>query len=170
VVFAGFSGWLVGAELEPTWTTLLMFAVILGGLLRTLSIALSHRAEIASWPPVGRGLLWGVLGTYTGWSSIAIWVNLTTALAGSGAPLTGPAGVAGQLAILAGATATAVAIVRWTAGLLPYAAAAGWALGTAALGALQAGETVLGTTAAGGLAVVLVVTAATRFPRHRGAS
>lgn len=166
VVFAGFSGWLVAAEVEPTWTTLVMFAVILGALLRAIAIALAHRAVIASWSPVGRGLLWGLLGTYTGWSSIAIWVNVATAFAGSGAPLTGPAGTAGQVAILAGATATAVAIVRFTAGLLPYAAAAVWALGTAALGAAEAGQPVLGLIAAGGLAAVLVVLGATRSRRR----
>jgi len=43
---------------------------------------------------------------------VAIWLNLTTALAFSGAPVTRTAGVVGQLAVLAGATATAVLDVR----------------------------------------------------------
>lgn len=125
------------------------------GLLRAMSIALAHRTVIACWPRVGHWLLWGLLGIYTGWSSMAIWVNLTTALAGSGAPISGVAGTVGQLAVLAGATATAVAIVRWTSGSLSYAAAVARALGTAALGATQAGEPVLGIAAVIGLAVVV---------------
>jgi len=45
---------------------------------------------------------------------MAPWVNLTTTLADSGAPVSGPAGVLGQLAVLAGATIAACAITRWT--------------------------------------------------------
>lgn len=170
VVFAGFSVWLIAAELEPLWSTVVVFAIMLAGLLRALAISLAHRAEIASWPWVGRGLLWGLLGIYTGWSSVAIWVNLTTALAGSGAPITGSVGVGWQLAILAGATATAVAIVGWTGGLLPYAAAVVWALATAALGATRAGQPVLAGGAAVGLVVVVGATAAALIRRRRSAS
>ena len=140
VVFAGFSMWLIAAELEPTWTTVVVFVVMLAGLLRALGIALAQQAVIARWSPLGRRLLWGLLGVYTGWSSIAVWVNLSTGLASSGAPITGPVGVAWQFAVLVGATATAVAVLCWTGGLLPYAAAVGWALATAALGAAGAGE------------------------------
>ena len=84
VVFAGFSAWLVAAELEPNWATLAVFVVMILGLLRALSVALTERNAIAAWPRLGRWLLWGTLGLYTGWSSIAIWLNLTTGLAGSG--------------------------------------------------------------------------------------
>ncbi|ANZ39664.1 hypothetical protein BBK82_30095 [Lentzea guizhouensis] len=76
-----------------------------------MRIALAHRAEIAGWSQGPQVLLWAVLGTYTGWSSVAVWVNLTTALTGSGAPIDGPAGVAGQAAVFAGATAIAVVLV-----------------------------------------------------------
>ncbi|MEV4916754.1 hypothetical protein AB0K47_08075 [Streptomyces tirandamycinicus] len=154
VVFAGFSCWLVAAEVAPVWGTVAVFAVMIAGLLRAMSVALEQQGAIAGWGPLPRGLLWWMLGVYTGWSSIAVWVNLTTALAGSGAPVDGAVGVAGQCAVLAGATATAVAVVVWTRGLLPYALAAGWGLLTAALGALGAGQPVLAGTAAAGLAVV----------------
>jgi len=156
VVVAGFSVWLAAAELEPIWSTLVVFVGLLAGLLWALRIALQHRAEIARWSGLGRGLLWGTLGFYTGWASIAIWLNLATGMAGSGAPLAGPVGTAGQLAVLAGATATAVALVRYTDGLLPYAAAAGWALGGAAVGAYDAGSLVLAGASAIGLLLLLV--------------
>ncbi|MBC8091531.1 MAG: hypothetical protein H7Y15_06245, partial [Pseudonocardia sp.] len=116
VVFAGFSLWIVAASVEPVWTTVVVFLAMFAGLLWALRIALAHRAEIAGWSRPGRALLWGTLGVYTGWTSIAVWVNLTTALSASGAPITGPVGVLGQAAVLAGATATAVAILRWTGG------------------------------------------------------
>lgn len=164
-VFAGFSVWIVAAAVEPVWTTVAVFLVMLACLLWALRIALAHREEIAGWSRLGRVLLWGTLGVYTGWSSIAVWVNLTTALAASGAPITGTAGVVGQVAILAGATATGVAILRWTRGLLPYAAAVVWAFTGAAIGAGAAGEPVLAMVAGAGLAVVVLATA--RLARHR---
>ena len=92
VTTVGFSVWLAAAELEPNWTTLVVFVVMLAGLLRALAYAMEQRAAIRAWSPLARGLLWGTLGLYTGWSSVAIWLNLCTALVGSGAPVTTPSG------------------------------------------------------------------------------
>jgi hypothetical protein len=162
LVFAGFSLWLVAAELEPRWATLVILLGMVAALLWALQIALAARAEIAGWPRVGRALLWGLLGLYTGWTSIAAWINLTTALAASGAPITGIAGVVGQLAVLAGATATAVAILAWTGGLLPYAAAVAWAFVGVAHGADRAGQPLLAGGALVGLVAVLATLAVLR--------
>jgi len=156
LVTAGFSLWLVAAELEPVWTTLVVFLGLFGCLVWALRVATRSRAEIAQWSPLGRALLWGAIGLYCGWTSIAIWLNLATAMVGSGAPLHGAAGTLGQLAILVGATAGAAALVRYTHGLVPYVVGAGWALGGAALGALAAGAPLLAGVAAAGLTVVLV--------------
>ncbi|MFP5284068.1 MAG: hypothetical protein ACLGIF_11535 [Actinomycetes bacterium] len=167
VVFVGFSVWIVAAELEPTWLTLVVFLVMLAGLLRALGLALQARAAIARWSRLGQFLLWGLLGIYTGWSSIAIWLNLTTALAGSGAPIVGPVAVVAQTAILAGATATAVAILRWTGGMLPYALAVAWAFVGAIIGASGAGQPLLAAAAALGLLVVAVALVVTRRQQAR---
>jgi hypothetical protein len=167
IVTVGFSLWLVAAELEPVWTTLLVFVGLFGSLLWALKIARQSRSRIAQWSLLGRSLLWGTLGLYTGWTSIAIWLNIATAMAGSGAPLTGTAGTLGQLAILLGATATAAAILRYTGGLAPYAAASAWGLGGAALGAYLAGAYLLAAVGAAGLTVVLVGFGAERFRRRR---
>ena len=165
VVFAGFTLWLLAVTfVDPDRLPLLIFLGMLAGLLVALRAALGDRAEIAGWSPLGRGLLWGVLGTYTGWSSVAVWANLTTALAGSGAPVTGTAALLGQLAVLAGATATAAAIVVWTRGLLPYTATVLWAFVGIALGTSAAGEPVLTAAAVVGLVVVAGLTAALRLP------
>jgi hypothetical protein len=155
VTCVGFSVWLAAAELEPNWTTLVVFVIMLAALLRALSYALEQRTAIQAWSPLGRLLLWGTLGLYTGWSSVAIWLNLTTALVGSGAPITTPAAVLGQAAILAGAVGTAVAITWFTRGLLPYVATIAWALGGVAVSTVQEGYPVLATLAGLGSGIVL---------------
>jgi len=76
----------------------------------------------------------------------------------SGAPVAGAVGVVGQLAVLAGATATAVLVLRRTHGLVPYAAAVVWALVAAVLGAAAAGEPVLAVAAGAGVLVVVATT------------
>ncbi|WP_435224462.1 hypothetical protein [Streptomyces sp. Tue6028] len=166
VVFAGFTCWLIAAEVEPVWTTVVIFAVMVIGLLKVLEIALRHRQGTARWPRPPRALLWWMLGIYAGWSTMAVWINLTTALAGSGMPITGPVGVGAQLLVLAGATTTAALVIRWTRGLLPYVLAASWALLTVAVGAGAADEPVLPTAAAVGLATTAAaaVTARRRWP------
>ena len=93
VTAVGFSVWLAAAELEPNWTTLVVFLIMLAGLLRAMAYALEQRAAIKAWSPLARLLLWGTLGLYTGWSSVAIWLNFCTALVGSGALVTTPAAI-----------------------------------------------------------------------------
>ncbi len=166
VVFAGFSLWLAAVVVEPRWTPVVIFVMMVVALLRALQVAIGARSEIAGWSRLGRGLLWVGTGVYTGWASVAVWVNLTTALADSGAPVTGPAGIVGQLAVLAGATATACAITWWSRGLLAYVAAATWAFVGAAIGASGAGEQLLVAASAAGVVALLAVTV-TRLVRVR---
>ena len=159
ILFTGFSVWLVASVVEPVWATLAVFLVMGLALVAGLRVAVRARPEVATWSPLGRFLVWMTLGLYAGWSTVAIWLNLTTALAFSGAPVSGTVGVLGQLAVLAGATATAVVVLRRTGGLLPYAAAVVWALVGAVLGASGAGEPVLAGAAVLGLLVVVATTA-----------
>lgn len=161
-VFAGFTIWLVFASTGLTWLTVVVFAAMLGLLLLAMRRAFAERARIAAWSRTGQLLVWGILGIYTGWTSVAVWINLTTALAGSGAPTTGTLGTLGQLGILAAATATATIITARTAGLLTFAAAAAWALLGAAIGAAEQQATLLAGVAAAGLLALIVVTVASR--------
>jgi len=78
VTCVGFSVWLAAAELEPNWTTLVIFLIMLAALLRALMYAMDQRPAIRVWSPLARVLLWGPFGLYTGWSSVAVWLNLTT--------------------------------------------------------------------------------------------
>ncbi len=166
VVYAGFSAWLVAAELEPYWSTLAVFVVILLALLKTMSVGLAGRSTIAGWPALGRVLFWVMIGLYLGWCGAAIWLNLTTALAGSGAPVDGVVGVVGQLAILAGVAGTAIVILVWTRGLLSYAAAVGWALVGVILGSLGANQPGLALAAGIGLGLVVLTTAMLQIRRR----
>ena len=162
-VFAGFSIWLVFAAV-PTpaaqWATVVVFVAMLGGLLRALQVVLERSELLRRGSRTGRWLTLGTVGTYTGWTAAAVWVNLTTAASGSGAPVSGPAGTAAQLAVLAGATATVNAIAWWTRGLAPFAAAAAWAFVGVAIGATQQGQGVLATAAVAGTVILTAVTAA----------
>lgn len=166
ILFAGFSVWLVASVVEPVWATLAVFLVMGLALVAGLRVAVRARPEIRSWSRLGHALVWSTLGLYAGWSTVAIWLNLTTALAFSGAPVTGAVGVLGQLAILAGATATAVLVLRRTGGLLPYAAAVVWALVGGLLGAAGAGQPVLAAAAGAGLLVVVATTAVLNLRRR----
>jgi hypothetical protein len=170
VVFAGFSAWLVAADLEPVFTTLVVLAAMVGGLLVAVGRALAARSEIARWGRFGATAFWTMAGLYLGWTSIAIWLNLTTTLTSLGAPLTGPVGVAGQLAVLVGATATAVALVRWTHAQPAYVAAVAWAFVGAVIGAAGAGEPVLAVAAGVGLVAVAAGALATLRARTRAGS
>ncbi|MDD7966185.1 hypothetical protein [Actinomycetospora lemnae] len=167
LVFAGFSAWIASAEVEPVWATVVVFVVMLAGLLVACRVALARHDVVRTWSRTGRWLLWTLLGLYTGWSSVAIWLNLTTALVASGAPVTGAIGVAGQLGVLAAAVATAATLVqraRRVPGLaLSGAAAVTWAFAGATVGAAAAGEPLLalaagiGTGLVAGLALALLL-------------
>jgi hypothetical protein len=163
VVFAGFSVWLVAAEVEPVWSTLVVIVVMFVALLAAMRVALAERAVIASWPRLGRALLWWTLGLYTGWISVAVWLNLTTAFAGSGAPITGTVGVVAQVATLAGALGTALLVLRWTDALLPYAAVVCWGLVGAVLGTAQASQPTLTAATVVGLVIVIAASIAIRL-------
>ncbi len=167
VVFAGFTLWLLAVTfVDPNWLPLAVFLVMLGGLLVAVRTALGAQDETARWSAARRNLLWGLLGVYLGWASIANWINLTTAVAGTGGPITGTVGVVAQFAVLAGAAATALAVLRWTGGLLPYAATAVWAFAAVAIGASGAGEPLLAGTAVVAVVLVAGLTLALRMRRR----
>ncbi len=162
IVFIGFSAWILAAELEPVWSTLVIIVIMLATLIWAMRIVLAERSRIAAWPALGRALLWWTVGLYTGWLSVATWLNLTTAFAGAGAPITGTVGIAAQVATLAGALGTTLIILAWNGGLLSYAAAVCWGLVGAIFGTSEAGQPVLTVAVVIGLVAVVVATAITR--------
>lgn len=102
------------------------------------------------------------LGISTGWTAVAIWVNLSTTLADLGAPITGTWGTAWQLLTVAAATGV-VALIAFRisanrALLVAFAASSAWALEAAATIGAAPRSAPTPSVAAGLLTVVFAVT------------
>jgi len=78
--------------------------------------------------PLERGLLYGLLGTYSGWTSMAFFVQIGTVVQGSGAPVDTAWGQAWQLLVLLAASGLAVAFVLGSRASIVYAATVTYAL------------------------------------------
>ncbi|MGQ7296579.1 hypothetical protein [Quadrisphaera sp. KR29] len=152
-VMAGFVAWLVLAATAPTWTTALVFAVMLGLLVVAYDTALRHR-RLVRLP--GRLLLLGTLGVYTGWAAVAVPVNAASALADLGLPTTGSAAAAWQAVVLLVALGAGVAVVRRWRARAASTLAVVWALLAVAFGAgAREGGALLAAAAAVGAVVLL---------------
>ena len=123
VAQAGFSVWLVFAHVKDTYVVIGSIAtvVIFGIILTSLLIALARLRTAPSAP--FRWLVAGTVGLYAGWSSAAIWLNITTVL---------PAALAdSQIVQTAGVAAAAIGVTAVILTLRPapsYPGAAIWAL------------------------------------------
>jgi hypothetical protein len=157
VVFIGFNVWLVTAAQDWLWVTVAVFATMFVLLIDTLWL-LTGRAHDMSCPRWVRLLLTVTVGLYTGWTSIAVFVNVAAALIYQGWSPAGTWGTAWQMILLVLATATALALTRLFHGTLGYVAAVLWALIAAAIGAASRDGVTLATAAT--IATVLVATAA----------
>ena len=133
VTAAGFSVWLGLASLPAlTALTVPVFVVIGAGLVVAARAARS--AAVGSWPRWARGVLWSALGTYLGWTAIAVWLNLSTTLVDAGAPVDGTWGTVWQLLLAAAAAGTAVAVLLFTR---TVSAALCWVFGATTVYALS---------------------------------
>ena len=150
---AGFTAWLVVAATAPAWATFVVFAVMLALLVVAYSTALRHR-RLMGVPT--RLLLIGTLGVYTGWSAVAVPVNLASALAELGLPTVGAGAAAWQAGVLLLALGAAAGVVaRWRARAASTLAAA-WGLLAVAFGAgAREGGAVLAALAAVGAVALL---------------
>lgn len=113
VAAAGFSVWLGLASL-PALTALTVPVFIVMGVGLLLAARAARAAAVGSWPRWARGVLWGAVGTYLGWTAIAVWLNLSTTLVDAGAPVGGTWGTTWQLLLAAAAAGTAVAVLLFT--------------------------------------------------------
>jgi hypothetical protein len=142
----------------PAWAT----ALILGAIAAAAIIAL---ARVSAFPlPLRRDQVWlfaAPLGLLAGWVSVAAFVNLAVALSQGGwLPLRDPGHIASP-AIIAAATATALAAIARYAPFPTYALAVIWGL-VAVL--VRNGGDATGLTAA--LAALLVAALAVRSARQ----
>lgn len=163
VTAACFCAWIAFASIPAlTVLTVPVFLVMGAGLL--LAAKATRRASLASWPRWVRGVLWAALGSYLGWTAIAVWLNAWTVLADAGAPVRGEWGTAWQLSLAAAATGTAVLVLLFVSRIsTPLTAVFGvttvYALAFAAVGATARDAPVPALVAAG-LAVILAAATA----------
>ncbi|MDX1933471.1 MAG: hypothetical protein SFU56_12750 [Capsulimonadales bacterium] len=125
VVFTGFTLWLVAAVLDQLAWTVLIFVAMHLALWRILPVILSEKDR---WSPADRYLAALPFSLYLGWTTIAIFANLASALTYYGLTPAGTIGLLWQTAILVAATVHGVFGVRRTAGDLPYSGTLLWAL------------------------------------------
>lgn len=158
VTAAGFCAWIAFASLPAlTVLTVPVFVVMGAGLL--MAAKATSRASLAAWPRWVRGVLWAALGTYLGWTTIAVWLNVSTVLVDAGAPVRGAWGTTWQLSLAAAAAGTAALVLLAVSRIsTPLAAVFGattvYALAFAATGALTRDASVASLVAAI-LAVIL---------------
>lgn len=170
VTFGGFTLWLGFAASPVSWVTVPIFAGMLVALVIALRRLAEHDAAWRALPRWARVLVDVAVGVYAGWTSAAAWVNLTTAVAQSGATVSESLAFWGQVGALAAATGT-LCVVAWATGArLSYLAAGAWALVGVIVGATQAGAPALAGVAAAGLGVFLLVVAARRLSTRRRAT
>jgi len=168
LAFAGFSLWLAAASAGQTSPfTLGAFALLLTGLLTAMARAVRRRDAIAAWPAWERRLLGLLLGVYTGWASVAVFVNIATVTQSLGAPPAGARGAVWQSLVLLAAAWTAVAIARLSRGSIWYAATASYALTGAAISAATFDYPLLAALAVAAVAVIAVTTVLVRRADRR---
>lgn len=86
------------------------------------------RDEIASWNVVERGLLYLTMGVYSGWVSMAFFVQIGTVAQGAGAPYDTEWGITWQALVLAAAAGLAVLFAVVSRGSIVYALTVTYAL------------------------------------------
>jgi hypothetical protein len=152
IVFIGFSAWLVIAAQDWLWISVAVFAVMVGALIQVVRRLVRHRSELTC-PPWVTTLAIVTFGLYLGWSSIAVFANVTAALIASG---WSASGVAWQFVILVLAACAAVGLTVMLRGTPGYVAGVLWALVAIAIGSAQRGSTVLSAVAVACAAVIAV--------------
>lgn len=144
VVFAGFALWLATAAFgQDNPLGLVVFVVYLVAFVVAWRRVVAARDEIASWNVVERGLLYLTMGVYSGWVSMAFFVQIGTVVQGAGAPYDTEWGVTWQALVLAAAAGLAVLFAVVSRGSIVYALTVTYALIGVGISTADAGLTLL---------------------------
>ena len=155
VVYLCFALWLATASLgQDNPLGLFVFLVIIAAHLIAWRRVVAARDEIATWNPAERGLLYLMLGAYSGWTSMAFFVQIATVTQGTGAEVETPWGITWQLLVLAAATVMAVGFAVVSRGSIAYAATVTYALVGVGLSTGEAGVTPLWVACVGGVGLL----------------
>ena len=164
VVYACFALWLAAASLgQENPAGLAVFLVIIAAHVVAWMRVVAARDEIAEWNPVERGLLYGMLGAYSGWTSMAFFVQIATVTQGAGAPVDTAWGITWQVLVLAAATGAAVGFVAVSRGSIVYAATVTYALVGVGLSTAEAGLAALWITCIAGVSILWASVVAIRL-------
>jgi hypothetical protein len=123
--YIGFGVWLWAAQNNYLWITVAVFVVMFGCLLQANRLM---GQSGASFTLVQTILLKGQLGIYLGWTSVAIFANLASAIKFTGVSDLGPTGQLWQGLVLLGATINVLYCIYSTGSSPFYTATALWAL------------------------------------------
>jgi hypothetical protein len=163
VAFASFALWLATAAFgQDNPLGLIMFVVYLAAFVVAWRRVVAARDEIAAWSVAERGLLYLTLGVYSGWVSMAFFVQIGTVVQGAGAPYDTEWGIVWQALVLAAATGIAVLFVAASRGSVVYAATVTYALIGVGISTADAGLTALWIVAIVGTSVVWASTTVVR--------
>jgi hypothetical protein len=144
VVFLCFALWLATASLgQDNPLGLVVFVIILSAHIVAWTRVVRARHELAEWNRLERGLLYLMLGTYSGWTSMAFFVQIGTVMQGAGAPVDTSWGQTWQLLVLLAASGVAVVFVLLSRGSIVYALTVTYALVGVGISTGAAGLTVL---------------------------
>lgn len=173
VTAAGFCAWIAFASI-PALTVLSLPTFVAIGVGLVLAARATRRASLSVWPRWVRGVLWAALGTYLGWTTIAVFLNASTLLVDAGAPVRGTWGTTWQLLLAAAATGAAALILLLVARIstpltVIFGTTTVYALTFASVGAATR-DAPLASAVGAGLAVVLAISTATvaAATRRRG--
>jgi hypothetical protein len=156
VVFVGFTGWLLIAAQDWTWLSVAVLAVMVAALIDAMRLLVRHVADITA-PAWLRFLTTVTVGLYLGWSGVAIFVNVATALVHSGFSASE---TLWQAIVLVAAAVAAISLTVFLRATPGYVAGTVWGLVAAAIGAWQrdaAALAGLATVAAAATVVAAVV-------------
>lgn len=147
IVYLCFGLWLATATLgQENPLGLAVFLVIIGAHVVAWRRVSQAREKIARWAWWERGLLYLMLGTYSGWTAMAFFVQIATVTQGTGAEVETPWGVTWQVLVLAAATGLAVGFAILSRGSIVFAATVTYALVGVGISAADAGLAILWIT------------------------
>lgn len=129
VVFLGFALWLGTAAFgQDNPLGLVVFVAYIVAFAVAWRRVVAARAEIGTWNALERGLLYLTMGVYSGWVSMAFFVQIGTVVQGAGAPYDTDWGLTWQALVLGAAAGLAVLFVALSRGSFVYAATVTYAL------------------------------------------
>lgn len=134
LTFIGFGLWIWSASNEWLWATVFIFAAM-GLLLRSVFLDLLD----ASLTSPERWIVTGTFALYYGWTTVAVFANLSSALTFYGWPVTGLWGILWQAGVLTAATAISLRLLAEVEYQKAYYATILWAFVAIGVGAVLAG-------------------------------